>query len=433
MSSRKLHHLLLRAGFGPTAEEINGIFSKEKAIKQIFRESRSIDLLNELPDPLKGRRASNVKLAVLLLRSKEKTKKLNLAWLNKIETSEAQLREKMTFFWHGHFATRSPFAFLAQIQNNTLRKFALGNFREILLEISKDPAMILFLNNQENKKNAPNENYARELMELFTLGQGVLYSEKDIKEAARAFTGWQVSRYGKFEFNKEDHDFGEKEFLGRKGKFDGADIIDIILQHKETAQFLARKLYTFFVNDNIHEKHIQEVAETLYALNYEIEPTLKFIFSQDWFFSEDNIGGKIASPVELIARIRRLLNVQMVNEEVWLNMQYALGQVLFYPPNVAGWDNGKSWIDQSSIMYRVSLAPLLLEYQLPEWRNDMSWDILDKKFVNSIPRDIALSLLQQTDDRLMSQIADAVKNLTPGEKHRVSIVRTMMTPEFQLI
>ena len=164
----------------------------------------------------------------MIVKSQEQLKELNLSWIEKMTANNNPLLERLTFFWHNHFATSVPFAYLMQQQNNTIRKFALGKFSDLLFAIAKDPAMIIYLNNQQNKKTAPNENFAREVMELFTLGEGK-YSENDIKEAARAFTGWNSNKKGEFEFIAKDHDDTEKEFLGKKGNFNGDDILKIIL------------------------------------------------------------------------------------------------------------------------------------------------------------------------------------------------------------
>ncbi len=211
---QKVQHLFLRAGFGesPTVIKQKTNSSIEVLVDELFTQSKQFRSLNYLEDPVKGKSVSNFKLLIALLRAPEQARQLNLEWMEMLTTSSAQLREKMTYFWHDHFATSTQFAWLMQVQNNTLRKNALGKFGKLLHAIAKDPAMIIFLNNQQNKKDHPNENFAREVMELFTLGEGNLYTEKDIKEAARAFTGWTVNKKGQFEFIEKEHDSGEKEF-----------------------------------------------------------------------------------------------------------------------------------------------------------------------------------------------------------------------------
>jgi uncharacterized protein (DUF1800 family) len=285
---------------------------------------------------------------------------LNQAWMQKLYTDKSRLRERMTFFWHGHFACRLDAPRGMQDLNNIHRKYALGSFRDMLMAVSKSPAMLQFLNNQQNRKMHPNENFAREVMELFTLGRGN-YTENDIKEGARAFTGWGFEREtGAFVFREKAHDEGSKTFLGKTGNFRGEDIIDILLSQKETALYISRKLYRFLVNDTPDEKHVQELAAFFFASNYDIEKLVRKIFGADWFYAPENIGVKIKSPVELLAGINRLVPVSYESKNGLLLFQRALGQALFYPPNVSGWAGGKSWIDSSSLMFRLKIASLIL-------------------------------------------------------------------------
>ena len=176
--------------------------------------------------------------------SQRDIKSLNLAWLNEMVQSDAQLREKMSLFWHGHFASRNVNIFYQQLLLDSIRKNALGNFADLLREVSKSAAMINFLNNNQNKKDHPNENFAREVMELFTMGRGN-YSEDDVKEAARAFTGWGADLQGEFVFRQKQHDNGDKTLLGKTGNFDGDDVLNILLQQKETAHFISKKYIAF--------------------------------------------------------------------------------------------------------------------------------------------------------------------------------------------
>ena len=174
--------------------------------------------------------------------------------------SEAQLREKMSLFWHGHFACRVMNIYFQQQLLDIIRENALGNFGDLLHEVSKSPAMLSFLNNQQNKKQHPNENFAREVMELFTMGRGN-YTEEDVKEGARAFTGWGFNLQGEFVYRPFQHDNGKKTFLGKTGNFDGDDIIDILLEQKQTAKFISQKIYKYFVNDTPDIEKIEWLAE----------------------------------------------------------------------------------------------------------------------------------------------------------------------------
>jgi uncharacterized protein (DUF1800 family) len=229
-----------------------------------------------------------------------------------------------------------------------------------LVEVAKAPAMLAFLNNQQNRKDQPNENFARELMELFTIGRGN-YTEDDVKQAARAFTGWGFKPLTEdFLFRAKQHDFGEKTFMGKTGAFDGTDIIDIILERKETAQFICKKLYKFFVNEQIDQTRVNEMADFLYTKNYEIGVLMVKVFTSDWFYDARNIGAIIKSPVDFIVSMNRLFYVSYENTDMLLFLQRALGQVLFFPPNVSGWAGGKNWIDSSTLMYRLKIPSVIL-------------------------------------------------------------------------
>ncbi|HEX6333226.1 MAG TPA: DUF1800 domain-containing protein, partial [Flavisolibacter sp.] len=295
-------------------------------------------------------------------KNRESIRTLNLLWLDEMADSRAQLREKVAFFWHGHFAARNLNIFYQQGLLDTIRTHALGSFRDLLHSVSKSAAMLNFLNANQNRKDHPNENFAREVMELFTMGRGN-YTELDIKEAARAFTGWGANMRGEFVFRKFQHDYGVKNVLGKRGNFEGEDVLDLLLEQKQTAHFITQKIYRFFVNENImDQKQVNWLADRFYRSDYDIGKLMDDIFTSDWFYQERNIGSRIKSPVELITGMRRMLPMEIENKESLLVIQRLLGQILFYPPNVAGWPGGKSWIDSSSLMARMRL-PMLLSDQ----------------------------------------------------------------------
>lgn len=360
---KQIQHLYLRAAFGLTPSELNSKLKQDRMhwVNSLFNASKTNQPLNYLSDPTKGKEVGNLRILFMILNSENKTKELNAAWIDKMHVSSAALREKMTLFWHTHFATSVPFAWLMQVQNNTLRSGALGSFKKLLLQVAKDPAMIIYLNNQQNKKDAPNENFAREVMELFTLGEGQLYTEQDIKEAARAFTGWTVNKRGVFEFVAEDHDAGEKKFLGRTGHFTGEDIIEILLEEKQTAYFITTKIYRQFVNPEPDTEQIKILAEKFYASGYDITLLMQEIFTSDWFYDEKNMGCIIASPVELLVRYKKLIQLEFSTEKELLNLQSVLGQILFFPPNVAGWPGNKHWIDSTTLPLRLQLPYYILQ------------------------------------------------------------------------
>ncbi|WP_372976695.1 DUF1800 family protein [Mucilaginibacter sp.] len=359
---KKIAHLYARAGFGLRFADLQQAqhLTVKQTTDQLFKASGEIRQLNVVATNSSYKDADDALTKKMFLQQQRQLEKdLNIAWVTQMSSGDSQLREKMTLFWHNHFACRTQNPWYAQQLNNIHREHALGNFRTMLLQVSQAPAMLQFLNNQQNKKGHPNENFARELMELFTIGRGN-YTEQDIKESARAFTGWGFNNNGEFAERKFLHDAGPKTFMGKSGNFTGADIIDTLLQKKETANFICTKLYKYLVNDTPDPKHINTMADVFYNSNYEITPVLKLIFTADWFYADKNIGNIIKSPVDFIVGLSRQFYVDYKNPDVLLQFQRTLGQVLFNPPNVAGWPGGKSWIDSSSLMYRIKIPSTVL-------------------------------------------------------------------------
>lgn len=368
----KNQHLLWRAAFGPMAENANELeqVSQKDLYKILLKGSRKkpdeINVATSAFDGLiKGvqdlgqmQQLTQDQKKQFRKQSVDDLKNLNLTWISEMINSEAQLTEKMSLFWHGHFACRVINIFYQQQLLNVIRQNALGNFGDLLREVSKSPAMLSFLNNQQNNKKHPNENFAREVMELFTMGRGN-YSEEDVKEGARSFTGWGFNLRGEFVDRSFLHDNGTKTFLGKTGNFDGDDIIDILLEQKSTARFITQKIYRYFVNDNVDKDRVDKLAEGFYHSNYDLQKLMAEIYKSDWFYEEKNIGTKIKSPVELIVGIRRFIPLELEKPEVQLLFERALGQILFYPPNVAGWPGGTNWIDSSALMFRMRLPQIL--------------------------------------------------------------------------
>lgn len=365
-------HLLWRVGFGPAVQDIQRsaqISTRELYSTMLKAAVKSPEYIKVSTNALDGlwkgiinegkmQELSKEQKQQLRKDSREALKNLNLRWLDEMVNSEGQLREKMSFFWHGHFANRGINIFFQQNLLDILRRNALGNFGTLLTEVSKSAAMLAFLNNQQNKKQSPNENFAREVMELFTLGRGN-YTERDIKEAARAFTGWGFDLHGEFVFRKQFHDTGSKTIFGKTGNFDGDDVIAMLLENRQTAKYITTKIYTFFVNDIPDNSKVELLSKNFYESGYDIKKLMSDIFQSEWFYSKENTGVKIKSPIELLVGIRRILPIDFEQEEVQLLYQRLLGQILFYPPNVAGWPGGRNWIDSSSLMYRLRLPSLL--------------------------------------------------------------------------
>jgi Protein of unknown function (DUF1800) len=462
LSQKQIQHLFLRAGFGSTPSLIASVQDKTKQqlVDAFFSESSTYKELNYLPYPLSEKEeqkgVGGFQLLKMILRSQKDMEELNLQWIFKMTWTKAQLREKMTFFWHNHFATSAPFAYLMQRQNNLLRKHALGNFGDMLLAIAQDPAMLVYLNNQQNKKEHPNENFARELLELFTLGEGH-YTEKDIKEAARAFTGWATNSKGEFVFNSHDHDEGEKEFIGSKGNFKGEDIIGIVLKNKQCATFIVTKIYREFVNPIVDDKNIGTLSQSFFDSGYNVEALMRTIFLSDWFYNDPNIGCKIASPVELIVRLHKLINLEFNTEKTALDLQKVLGQVLFFPPNVAGWKGGENWIDSASLLFRLSIPQYVLNetavmmqgkpaFEEEDKGNDKhdngkvkaNWKELvlhnQKIDETDLYKQLLLQLIQCNTEKINEKAV--LENFAQSDKSKriIAIAANIMsTPEFQMI
>ncbi len=359
-------HLYWRAGFGASWADLQKLKQRNlqvevrRLVNDGQKEPKKIVLLQgQTPKLAEAKQLSTAEKKALRKKLRLNVPKLNAAWIQEMQHSSSPLREKMAFFWHTHFACKHKNVYYAQIQLHLLRKNALGNFREMLHAIAKDPAMITFLNNQQNKKDQPNENFARELMELFTLGRGN-YTEQDIKESARAFTGW-AAHGDDFLFRIKQHDFDSKTFFGKTGNFHGEDIIEMILAKKETALFITNKLYKFLVNENINQQLTGRLADDFYQSNYDIAKLVEQMLVADWFYAPENIGTQIKSPVQLLVGMGKQLGMRFGNEFSPLFIQKILGQVIFDPPNVAGWKGGKSWIDSATLMFRLRLPEFIIK------------------------------------------------------------------------
>ncbi|SMC68545.1 DUF1800 domain-containing protein [Pedobacter africanus] len=371
-----IKHLYNRGGFGIAYSDLHKLSRKsiEKVVNELLEiPKESADLATVDPDEVRRQMQRQSELGAkkelteaeknerqeITRIQNEQSRKLNLDWMQRLIGTEQPLLEKMTLFWHGHFACRSNNPMFAQQLNNIQRKYALGSFKTLLVEVSKSPAMLQYLNNQQNRKGRPNENFARELMELFTIGRGN-YTEKDVKESARAFTGWTYNKEGAFEFKKALHDDQIKVFFGNTGNFDGEAIIDQILDKPATSVFICTKLYQFFVNETPNEAHIKELSNYFYRQKYNISDLMRKMFSSAWFYDKENIGTKIKSPVEFLVGLSREFHVTYNKPQVLIQLQSNLGQYLFNPPNVAGWPGGKNWIDSSSLMLRMKIPSLVL-------------------------------------------------------------------------
>ncbi|HEY4326527.1 MAG TPA: DUF1800 domain-containing protein [Mucilaginibacter sp.] len=455
-SDPQLKHLYARAGFGLRFDDAKalGNISVKHAVKELLksREANPINVVQGVTDynaVIKGDMAAR---KLFIQQQKQEEKDLNLAWINQMSTTDAPLQEKMSLFWHNHFACRSNSALFAQQLNNIQRTNALGNFRTLLLEVSKSPAMLQFLNNQQNHKGHPNENFARELMELFTIGRGN-YTESDVKESARSFTGWGFNKDGEFINRPFLHDDGQKTFLGKTGNFNGEDIINALLEKKETARFISNKLYKYLVNEIPDTDHVNAMADVFYSANYEIKPLLEYVFTANWFYDEKNTGNLVKAPVEFLVGLNRQFYITYQRPEVLLQFQRTLGQVLFYPPNVAGWPGGRNWIDSSSLMYRLKIPSILLngglidfagktdpddEAYIASVRNHQQdvntkvqatadWD----KFLQTVPKKASNIEIAQfmLEPKLNSTL---INNISRSTDVKTMVIELVSTPEYQL-
>ena len=362
-------HLLGRITFGPEVESLQQ-FAKlpyEVTVEQLLESATSAELPSLprwvhdwRPEPRDGltRRERKARRKVMRTRAKE----MQIWWARHMVTTEVPTREILTLFWHNHFTSalssvKAP-ALLFR-QNQTLRRHALGNFGALLRAMTRDPAMLVYLDGFRNRASAPNENFARELLELFTLGQGA-YGEEDVREIARAFTGWSLDREtGEFLFRKDWHDDGIKSILNRKGRFDGDDVVELILAHPQTAHFITEKFWRAFISESPDAGEVERLADMFRANDYEIRPLLKAILTSDAFLARENRGRLVKSPIELLVGTVRLFNADVRKPGNLVRASRHLGQDIFNPPNVKGWPGGTAWLTTDHLLNRQSLLSWL--------------------------------------------------------------------------
>ncbi|MDO6738087.1 DUF1800 family protein [Wenyingzhuangia sp. 2_MG-2023] len=455
MKHPHLIHLYNRVGFGILPQQV-AILSKhstEKNVAILFEESDKTTPLKVDPIRIKGLEkfdSKNREERMLLQREHRKLViQLNMDWYQQLYNTNSLLREKMTLFWANHFVCSSNNALQTEQYIAVLKNYALGNFKDFVVAISKNPMMIRYLNNQQNKKAHPNENYARELMELFTLGVGH-YTEKDIQESARAFTGWSSDKT-KFVFRERQHDDGEKNFMGKTGNFDGTDIINIILENKQCALFISEKIYKEFVNPEPNKKHIKKMAR-VFRKNYQIDELMRFVLTSDWFYDDRNRNVKIKSPVELLVGIHNVIPFEFKKDKYFQYLQYNLGQKLLYPPNVAGWPGNKQWIDANTIMLRLKLVSTIAQQKAieleaeSEFEDDfeiinkrkknkayyitttVDWQHFNKEHKNTSLKDWQQVLLGTQLSSNTEQIISTINNHTARE----FCITLMSLPEYQM-
>ena len=450
----KAKHLLERAGFGGTPEQVNFLFKLglSKAVEHlVYYENISVDNMPEfdesnIHDPglinfppsrpattklakengealgIKVKESGNRKLQPIvnkfffwLRASRLETKRVAYWWADRMINSPRPLEEKMTLFWHNHFAnneTKVRDYRKLLLQNKTFRFHATGNFKKLIIATAKDPAMLYFLDAGQNIKGSPNENFAREIMELFTLGVGN-YEEIDIREAARAFTGWNTNDL-EFVVNENQHDDDIKTILNKTGNFSGEDVIDILLAQDAASRFIATKIYKEFVNDKVNNDIIEDYAKILKSNNYELKPLLSAIFLSKDFYSHQNVGSHIKSPVELVISTYRKLGLNDTPGVPDFNQSTtSMGQTLFWPPTVAGWAGGRSWITPALLMERGNFARSFLYPDI---------DFIDKDFYSPDPKIIVM----HKAIREGADITSATKSSNGGESMMMMSEANMM-------
>lgn len=398
-------HLLLRAGFGGTPDQIRALadWGAERAVEYILDYEEVPDSDVPLPDRFdrdiirpptddERRMYQNARsrrdedsLAQLRLRQQEserndrrQMREIQKWWLARMISTPRPLQEKMTLFWHGHFATSFRTienSYHMYMQNQLFRAHAAGSFAKLLHAIVRDPAMLAYLDNNDSRRGMPNENLARELMELFGLGLGN-YTERDIKEGARALTG-HTFRDDSFYFDQENHDTGRKTVLGVTGTLGGDDFVRAILGERACSVFIARKLYRFFATEidvtarerDLPKESAEMVAQMERALRgsgYEVREALRELFLSEHFYSGAVVREQIKSPVELVVGAVRSLGTPVRDLSVLLDALDLMGQNIFFPPSVKGWDGGRTWINTSTLFVRQNILAYLLTGKMPE-------------------------------------------------------------------
>ena len=365
-------HLMRRAGFSATRDELEGYLARgyEATVEELLHPGDP----HVMPDDIIRR---------LHVQADEAAGGAAAKWMYRMITTRCPLEEKAALFWHSLFATaysktNNSRSLLNQLE--MFRRRGLDSFRDLLVELSKDPAMIFWLDNNDNHRGAVNENYGRELLELFSMGIGN-YTEQDVKEGARAFTGWTLgnaeymavkankdsfSPYGRiawhFGYRPEDHDDGEKTFLGETGRFNGEDIVDIICRQPATARFVCTRLFQFFAADEVDdegEQVVDAMCRSYFDSDYEIRSVLRTLFNSDYFKSERARFARVKGPVELvIGAIRQAgtYRVPTLGIEKVASITFFMGQGIMRPPSVEGWHEGEEWIDSGALLERVNFV-----------------------------------------------------------------------------
>jgi uncharacterized protein (DUF1800 family) len=348
---RRAAHLLRRTGFGGNVGEIDQAVRRglEATVDGLFADDADEE----------AEYARTFGAVAGKLTSLSSLEGIQAWWVYRMLTTRVPLREKLALFWHGHFASSQLKVENTELMHGQIelfRRSAWGSFGQLVAAIARDPAMLVWLDGQSNTREHPNENFARELMELFTCGISH-YTERDVLEAARALTGWTIDGTTGV-FNTDEHDAGRKQFLGRSGRFGADDVIDLLLQQPATAEFMARKLLRFFAEPDPPAEIVAEAAQTLVRSQFHVKWLLRDLFMSQYFYSERCLRRRIASPVEYVVGALRMLEMQMPADQLIYFLEQ-MGQRLLAPPNVKGWDGEAAWIDTGTWAARQQFARML--------------------------------------------------------------------------
>src|SRR5579872_1974572 len=470
-NARRAAHLLRRAGFGGSPAEVSAYaaLSMDAAVDRLihFPDTSQLEAtpqiaedeprrvlramaMSMLPPAQPGQPAPALTTEQIKAIGKahfENAVALMQWWIGRMIATPAPLQEKMTLFWHGHFTSAyEGKGITAQdilTQNQLYRSYALGNIRKLTLAVSHDPAMLKYLDNRTNRAQHPNENYARELMELFTLGIGN-YTEQDVRESARAFTGYMLDADDQFVFNPRQHDDGSKTFLGQTGNFTGDDIVNIIFQQPAASRYFAKKLLEFYVYSDPEPQLVDALAWQLKKNYFDLTPVMSVLLRSNVFHSDRAYRALIKSPTEFIVGTFKLLNLPPdALGNPMLAAMTRMGQRLFFPPNVKGWDGGAAWINSGTLLTRANFAAALC--QSAETMQRTSWlsegTTLDPKATASriaehvLQSDVSQASQSRLEAYLRGDESSALGMLSAEnfeERIRGAVYLAMATPAYQL-
>ncbi len=375
-------HLLRRAGFGGSIEDIENLrrLGPSLAVEKLLTFSSNDgtqDNPHDLDEQFEAARAAGRQV------NQQVASTIPVAqawWLYKMRVSSQPLKEKLTLFWHGHFVSgldKVRHGYMLQTQNELFRRMGLGRFENLTLAVAKDPAMLRYLDNNVNTKQKPNENFAREIMELFTMGVHGGYTEKDIQEAARAFTGWtftykrnagvEAIKHPEFVFNAKEHDTGAKTVLGQSGNLNGEDVVRIVANHPSTAKYMVTKLWNFFVSPKIPEATLAELESFWARTQGNIRDLLREILGSEEFYAPENRYALIKTPLELVIGSLRASQAVLdpVHEKALSAVLSRMAQIPFFPPDVSGWDGDIDWIADTTMLNRLQYVAMLTSGSLP--------------------------------------------------------------------